>query len=86
MKTDFTIRLATLPNCEAIAAIHVKAWQETYIEIVSKQSLENLSFDDRLQLRKTIMGKENHDCIHLVNVVPHTGDPSLRCLPPTGLG
>ena len=67
--TNFTIRIATMKDCETIASIHVKAWQETYAGIISKHYLENLSFDERFQLRKKILSEHNPSCIHLVALV-----------------
>lgn len=69
---NYTVRSATIDDCQEIASVHVKAWQESYAGIVSPQYLKNISFDERLKLREKILTENNPDCIHLVAVVDNT--------------
>ncbi|MBS0351613.1 MAG: hypothetical protein JSR33_10615 [Proteobacteria bacterium] len=42
--TEFLIRRATLEDAEKIAEIHVRAWQESYQDIIDQNYLEAISF------------------------------------------
>jgi predicted acetyltransferase len=63
------IRTATLEDAESIAKIHVKAWQESYKGIISQAYLDEIPFQDRLNLRKKILSEHNPDSIHLVATI-----------------
>lgn len=49
------IRKAVLTDAEIIAGIHVRSWQQSYCGIVARDYLDNLSYAERLQLRKKLL-------------------------------
>ena len=60
------IRTATIEDAESVAKIHVDAWKESYKGIISQVYLDEISFQNRLDLRKKILSEHNPDSIHLV--------------------
>lgn len=62
------IRSASFDDAESIAYVHVKAWQESYKGIIEQNYLDNISFDERLKLRKNILEASVADSIHLVAI------------------
>ena len=50
-----SIREAKTGDVEGIAQVHVKAWQESYKDILPKEYLEGISYGQRLELRKQIL-------------------------------
>lgn len=47
---NFTIRLATLKDANAIAQIHLTGWHETYTGIIPDSYLSNLQIDTKLKM------------------------------------
>ncbi len=43
------IRVATPGDCEALAAVHVKSWQQAYVGLVPQWYLDGLSVRDRAE-------------------------------------
>ena len=66
------IRESTLSDANDVAAIHVKSWQQSYRSIIDEHYLENISFSDRLELRKKILQSNDPNQIHLVAVYEET--------------
>jgi len=66
---EFDIRLAIPSDAEAIAIVHVQAWQETYKNIIDNNYLNNISFEEKLVLRKKILSEQKENEIHLVALV-----------------
>jgi GNAT superfamily N-acetyltransferase/predicted nuclease of restriction endonuclease-like (RecB) superfamily len=62
------IRESTLSDASEVAAIHVKAWQESYKNIIEEHYLQNISFSDRLELRNKILNNNDPNQIHWVAV------------------
>ena len=56
---SYLIRMAEIADAEAIAQVHVKAWRTSYAGIIDSNFLENISFEQRLQLRKEILQSSN---------------------------
>ncbi len=63
-----TIRTSTLSDANEVAEIHVKSWQQSYRSIIDEHYLENISFNDRLELRSKILQSNDSNQIHLVAV------------------
>lgn len=68
-ETTIKIRTSTFEDAKSVAKIHVKAWQESYKNIVSQTYLNNISFQDRLDLREKILSEHNPESIHLVATI-----------------
>jgi GNAT superfamily N-acetyltransferase len=66
------IRESTLSDANDVAAIHVKSWQQSYRSIIDEHYLQNISFSDRLELRKKILQRNDPNQIHLVAVYEET--------------
>lgn len=66
------IRESTLSDANDVAAIHVKSWQQSYRSIIDEYYLQNISFSDRLELRKKILQSNDPNQIHLVAVYEET--------------
>jgi len=62
------IRTSTLSDANEVAEIHVKSWQQSYRSIIDEHYLENISFNDRLELRSKILQSNDSNQIHLVAV------------------
>lgn len=62
------IRESTLNDANEVAAIHVKSWQQSYRSIIDEHYLQNISFSDRLELRKQILQSNDPNQMHLVAV------------------
>ena len=62
------IRTSTLSDANEVAKIHVKSWQQSYRSIIDEHYLENISFNDRLELRSKILQSNDSNQIHLVAV------------------
>ncbi len=54
-----SIRRAQLEDADAIAAVHVASWRESYIDLVPAEMLASLSVDDRAKRWRNILGE--HD-------------------------
>ncbi len=52
-----SVRRAQLKDADAIAAVHVTAWRESYIGLVPAEMLANLSVEDRARRWRTILGE-----------------------------
>ena len=63
------IRPATLADSPAIAYVHTKAWQESYVDMIDQSYLNALTIDERLTLRRHILSNASPDHIHLVAVL-----------------
>ena len=61
-----TIRNAKLEDAEGIAYVHVKAWQESYKEILPEDYLAKISYSERLELRKQILSIDDPTNLRLV--------------------
>ncbi|MEN8237448.1 MAG: GNAT family N-acetyltransferase [Pseudomonadota bacterium] len=56
MSTDrYVIREANIQDAEGIAAVHVKSWQTSYAGIMDSKFLENISYEQRLRLRREML-------------------------------
>lgn len=62
------IRESTLSDANEVAESHVKSWQQSYRSIIDEHYLENISFNDRLELRSKILQSNDSNQIHLVAV------------------
>jgi ribosomal protein S18 acetylase RimI-like enzyme len=69
MDNQIVIRPAGFEDAEAIAQIHVKAWQESYKDIISSTYLNALSYRKRLNLRRKILAHHKTESLHLVALV-----------------
>lgn len=56
--SGYIIREAVPSDTEGTAYIHVKAWQTSYVGIIEQSYLDNISYDQRLELRKKILESE----------------------------
>lgn len=54
------IRNAVLEDAEGIAKVHVDSWRTTYRNIISKDYLDNLSYEQRTDLWKRNIGKKGN--------------------------
>ncbi|MFJ7511829.1 GNAT family N-acetyltransferase [Peribacillus simplex] len=55
------IREATFADAEGIAIVHVDCWRSTYKDIMSRDFLDNLSYEQRTDLwKKNISGDGNY--------------------------
>jgi GNAT superfamily N-acetyltransferase len=61
---NYVIREATESDAEGIAAVHVNSWQTSYAGIIDQSFLDNISYEDRLTLRREILQTKN--VLHLV--------------------
>ncbi|HUX78722.1 MAG TPA: GNAT family N-acetyltransferase [Alphaproteobacteria bacterium] len=61
---DYVIREATESDAEGIAAVHVNSWQTSYRGIIDQSFLDNISYEDRLALRREIL--QTKKVLHLV--------------------
>ena len=52
-----SIRHAQLKDAEAIAAVHVAAWRESYADLVPAEMLASLSVEERADRWRRILGK-----------------------------
>ena len=66
-----SIRNAKLEDAEGIAIVHVKAWQESYKDILPQEYLEGISYGQRLELRKQILSI--NDPTNLILVAEYEG-------------
>lgn len=66
--SEFLIRSAILEDAEAIADIHVRAWQESYQGIIDQNYLDAISFSERFAFRKKILTHPKPAQINLVAV------------------
>lgn len=66
------IRPANIHDAEHIAKTHVAAWQQSYKGIISQTYLDEISLQDRLDLRNKILSEHNPDSIHLVATINPT--------------
>lgn len=66
-----TIRNAEPEDAEGIACVHVKAWQESYKEILPEDFLTTISYSNRLKLRKEILAIK--DITNLRSVAEYKG-------------
>lgn len=55
VNSPFLIRHATPDDAAAIAAVHVKTWQESYQGIIDQNVLDGLSIEQRLPFRLKIL-------------------------------
>lgn len=53
--SPYIIRKATLSDAEGTAYVHVKGWQTSYVGMIEQAYLDNISYDDRLALRKKVL-------------------------------
>lgn len=60
------IRPAEVDDARAIATIHVRSWQDTYIDILPEHGLAALSIDDRMQQWSGWLQAENNPTRALV--------------------
>ena len=56
IEAQASIRRAQLVDAEAIAAVHVAAWRESYAGLVPAEVLATLSVEDRAKLWRHILG------------------------------
>lgn len=57
--SPYIIRKATtLSDAEGTAAVHVKGWQTSYVGMIEQAYLDNIDYDQRLELRKKILSSE----------------------------
>lgn len=61
---DYEIREAQRADAEEIAFVHLTTWKTNYKGIIAQAYLDNLSFENRLDLRNKIF--DNSSGIHLV--------------------
>jgi len=59
IEANASIRRARLEDAEAIAAVHVAAWRESYTGLVPAEMLANLSVEDRAKRWRRILGEPN---------------------------
>lgn len=52
------IRFATISDAEGIAKVHVDSWRTTYDNIIPKEFLQKLSYDQRTELWKRNISNE----------------------------
>jgi len=53
--SPYIIREAVPCDAEGTTYVHVKGWQTSYIGIIEQSYLDNISYDQRLELRKKIL-------------------------------
>lgn len=58
--TQYTIRLATIEDAEAVAKVHVESWKSTYQGIFSDEFLNQLSIEKRTQQWLTTLKNTQH--------------------------
>lgn len=58
-----TIRKAKLSDATSIAIVHVDSWRTTYKDIIPDDYLDNLSYDQRTELWKRNIAREDNDVI-----------------------
>ncbi|WP_439875815.1 GNAT family N-acetyltransferase [Bacillus mycoides] len=56
---EIHIRLATKEDIGEIAKVHVNSWKTTYKEIFSNEILDNITYEQREKLWKSIFQKED---------------------------
>lgn len=56
--SPYEIRKAIASDAEGIAHVHVKSWQTSYRGIIEQSFLDNISYEQRLELRKKILNSE----------------------------
>jgi ribosomal protein S18 acetylase RimI-like enzyme len=64
--TMISIRPASIDDAPRIAYIHVRAWQESYHGILDQDFLDNISYADRLALRRKILSTPGEKTLYLV--------------------
>lgn len=57
----FFIRQAHVADAEAIAAIHVTTWKNTYYDLLYEKDLSNMTYDNRKTLWETVLGMKKKD-------------------------
>lgn len=55
---SYEIREAVPPDAEGTAYVHVKGWQTSYVGLIEQSYLDNINYDQRLELRKKILHSE----------------------------
>ena len=63
---NIVIRKATIDDAKAIASVHVRSWHESYIGIISDEYMNNLSYDERLTLRRSLLSDLKSNALHLI--------------------
>jgi ribosomal protein S18 acetylase RimI-like enzyme len=53
-----SVRPALLSDANAIARVHIRAWQHTYAHLVEPGELDDISIDSRAARWETVMGDE----------------------------
>ncbi|WP_108671707.1 GNAT family N-acetyltransferase [Peribacillus acanthi] len=53
------IRIASLDDIKGIAKVHVDSWKTTYKELIPDFALENLTYEAREELWKSVLSQEN---------------------------
>ncbi len=71
-----SIRRARLEDAEAIAAVHVAAWQESYTGLVPAEMLANLSVEEREGRWRRILGEPDQE-IRTIAFVACTPDSAI---------
>jgi GNAT superfamily N-acetyltransferase len=56
--SPYIIREAVPSDAEGTAYVHVKAWQTSYGGMIEQSYLDNINYDQRLELRKKILYSE----------------------------
>jgi len=56
--SEYIIREAVASDAEGMAYVHVKGWQTSYVGIIEQSYLDNISYDQHLELRKKILNSE----------------------------
>ena len=55
--SDIIIRESTIEDAAGIAKVHVESWQTSYKGILDQEMLDDISYKERLDLRKKIMAQ-----------------------------
>ncbi|MBA3813674.1 MAG: GNAT family N-acetyltransferase [Alphaproteobacteria bacterium] len=55
----YEIREALPGDAEGIAFVHIKSWKTSYAGIIDQSYLDNISYDQRLALRKKILASKD---------------------------
>lgn len=66
------IRKAEIADAEGIAKVHVDSWRTTYKGIIPDEYLENLSYEKRVMMWKSILSAESNELFE--NLIVHVAE------------
>lgn len=65
MNESILITEASYDDAEGIAQVHIRSWQTTYVDIVDKDFLSALRFEDKLTKWQNILKSKNQAIIYV---------------------